>query len=225
MNTTETKPGTVRTGLGIPGTQASAWLSAITIGCVVFDMVALVLLHVLQPGIDPLRRAMSNYVLGPYGFLMTLVVLSAPVMMASLATGLHRSLAKPLVRSRLRMIPMGVAGLGFVLLAIYAKSSTVSDDIVTTADRIHAVAGFIGTLWVHVVMLLYSVRFRTDARWQPFARHSMLLAVAALITFALLFIIVPALALPAAGLMQRLNVFLILLWLFLAALRLRTITK
>jgi len=233
MNTPETNSDEIGRGLTDSEARTLERLSMITIACVVYFAVALALLHVLQPQFDPVKRAMSNYARGSYGFLFTLAILSIPVMMVSLGTGVHRTLARP-IWSRLRLIPAGIAGLGFLLVAIFPMSSTVDSsaaanpfighDIVTTADRIHGRAGLIAMLWVLFVMVFYSYRFRTEPRWQPFARSSMALALAAFATF-VAGLIVLAYGLPVAGALQRMLYAFMLLWSLLAALRLRAIAK
>ena len=49
-----------------------AWLALIAIGGIVYFIVAVVVLHFLRPEYNPINHAVSNYAVGPYGYLITL---------------------------------------------------------------------------------------------------------------------------------------------------------
>ncbi len=55
--------------------KQSSWLALIAIEGIIYFVVAIMALHVLRPELKPITHAVSNYAIGPFGFLMT----SAPL--------------------------------------------------------------------------------------------------------------------------------------------------
>src|SRR6266496_5548627 len=51
--------------------RQAAWLALAAIGGIVYFVVAVVVLHFLRPVYNPINHAVSNYAVGPYGYLMT----------------------------------------------------------------------------------------------------------------------------------------------------------
>lgn len=53
---------------------------------------AVVVLHVLRPEFNPVNHAVSNYAVGPYGYLMTAAFYALALSVFALALGLARSM-------------------------------------------------------------------------------------------------------------------------------------
>ena len=70
-----------------------AWLALIAIGGIVYFIVAVVVLHFLRPEYNPINHAVSNYAVGPYGYLMTAAFYVLALSVFALALGLFRSIA------------------------------------------------------------------------------------------------------------------------------------
>jgi hypothetical membrane protein len=145
-----------------------AQLAVVAIAGVIYFVVAVVVLHILRPDYDPARRVISNYAVGPYGFLMTIAFLAPAMSQFGLALGLYRGMAIG-SRSRIGMMLLGIAGLGDLLSAIFPTDVTPNDTPVTTIGVIHILAGVIGFLCLLVAMFLLSRRFKQDMRWQSFS--------------------------------------------------------
>src|ERR1700746_2469301 len=74
--------------------------SYVTISCVIYYVGSIVLLHVLRTDYDPGSRYLSEYVVGPYGALMSSTFFLLRFGSFALACGMWRS-----VSSRLRFLP------------------------------------------------------------------------------------------------------------------------
>jgi hypothetical protein len=201
-------------------------LSTITVVVIVLCVISIILLHLLQPAISPIRIPMSAYALGPYAPLFVFCVFCAPLIMASQAIGIHRSLQRPIIRSKLALIPAFIAGIAWLLVAVVHSHSLMDD---TIAARIHSGAFRLAMLWMLIAMLRLSVHFRTDDGWRAFAAPSMVLASTALVIFVATFVALytnyRTWVIPIFGALQRIMLALVLLWSFLAALHLRGIAR
>ena len=200
-----------------------AQLSMIAMVGIAYFVAAVAVLHILRPDYDPTQRVMSNYAVGPYGFLMIIAFLALAVSKFALALALYRGMT-PASRSRTGIILLGIAGLGVLLAAIFPTDVTPDDSPVTSVGVIHILVSVIGFLCLLAAMFLLSRRFKKDERWQSFSRPSLALALAALAAF-IAFMVIQATATPVGGIAQRIFVALYLLWLFLTAIRLRAIAK
>src|SRR6266702_3274230 len=70
--------------------KQAARLALIAIIGISYFFVAVVTLHFLRPDYDPVKRAVSNYAIGPYGFLMTTAFFALALSLFALALGLAR---------------------------------------------------------------------------------------------------------------------------------------
>jgi Protein of unknown function (DUF998) len=80
----------------IPETRQArqvAWLALIAIGGIIYFFVAVIILHFLRPEYNPVNHAVSNYAVGPYGYLMTAAFYALALSVFALALGLTRSIA------------------------------------------------------------------------------------------------------------------------------------
>lgn len=224
MNSLTDEGAPAGNGMSRDDAQALRWSSVLVIACALLFAVAIAMLHLLQPAIDPIKQTISFYATGAYGFLLPFTMLCAPVMMGSLAFGFHRSFARPLIRSRLQAIPSALAGCAFLLVALFPISS--NEGIVTTSDYIHVAAAYAGVLWVHLAMLRLSLHCRAEPRWKPVAQHLTVLAIAAFVVFTLFSpFLAPIRSRATAGLAQRFDIALMLLWCLLSAFRLRAMAR
>lgn len=224
MNSLTDESAAAGNGMSRDDAQALKRSSTLVIACALLFAAALAMLHLLQPAIDPIKQTISFYAPGAYGFLMPFTMLCVPVMMGSLAFGFHRSFARPLIRSRLQAIPSALAGCAFLLVALFPIRP--NEGIATTSDHIHSAAAYAGVLWVHLALLRLSLHCRAEPRWKPVAQRLIALTIAALLVFTLFSpFLAPILSRAAAGLAQRFDIALMLLWCLLSALRLRAMVR
>ena len=195
--------------------------SVTTIGAVAYMFGAIVVLHFLRPEYDPVTRVMSNYAVGPYGFLMTTAFFAVGLGMLSLALGIYKGVA-PVAQSRVGLILLAVAGVGFLIVAIFPTDVTPDDSPITTVGVVHILASVASLALFVVATLLLSRRFKNDERWLSFQRIAWSVALAGLAAF-IAFFVIKAFNLPIGGVGQRIFVMIILLWLFLVGNHLRSV--
>ena len=87
-------------------------------------MACVVALHVIRPRVSPIERRLSEYALGPYGWLMDTALMATAGGLAALAIFLTRSAGRP------RLVPAAlvVSAIALVLSAIYRLDVTDNGD-------------------------------------------------------------------------------------------------
>lgn len=174
-------------------------------GFAVYIAVTLAFL-LLRPDLDPLRRVMSNYAVGPDGALMGVAFIAsgaAALAMAILVLG---------VRARDRWARLGarliaLAGIGLFVAALFPTDVNPADTPVTQTGTIHVAAGIVTFLSLTVGCVALS-----HLAWR---RPAATLAVAIVVIAFIAFFVGVALDLRGAG--QRLFVYTAFVWLAAAA--------
>jgi hypothetical protein len=132
----------------------------------VLAVLMLSVLHVVQPELAPSSHMISEYAIGPHGWLMTL---SFAAFAASSAAALIA------VASAAWRTITGKIGLGFLLLASIGLAmgaafpmdpATTSPDAMSFSGRMHGVAFMIGVPGQILSVLLLSLALRKSARWR-----------------------------------------------------------
>ena len=181
---------------GGPVRRVTAAISRrIVFACVAWYLIVGLLLHVLEPEFDPRYRFMSEYVWGPYGWLMTttfFVLGLAAFTVAAGLRGVHHS--------------SWSARLGFGLLtvgAVFVCLAGVYKDFL-----LHLAASAVAIPSAILATLLLSWSFRNAGEWHAIHGATLVIALGMLALFASinLHFVMP-------GLLQRAFLFLFLLWL------------
>ncbi|MEI6727386.1 MAG: DUF998 domain-containing protein [Actinomycetes bacterium] len=207
-------------------TQArAAWaarLAALTIAGIVTYVVMVVIAQVRPPHYDVIKTAESDLAIGRYGWIMT----SAFVVRGALSLALVAVLAlvtRGVARSRLGLWLIGLWGAGALLLAVFPTDLPGATR--TVHGGIHALVAVAAFFAAGLGELLVSRRIAALDGWPAFARRAQRLALAALVVCVLA---VAALGLSAtthgglagvAGLLERVFLGLVLLWMLLVAVR------
>jgi hypothetical protein len=156
------------------------------VGGVAVFAAAVVALHVAQPALDPRTEAVSYYVHGRAGALLTVGLLSWGVASLALVLGLAKTLAGP--RAVAGRWLLGVWGAGVLLGGIFpADPAGQWDKPPSLAGMIHGQAAMIAFLVFPIGALLLARTFRADARWSADATLYHRLAVASALSLALFF--------------------------------------
>src|SRR5579859_8202713 len=74
--------------------KQGTWLALVALGGILYFVIAVVLLHVFRPELNPVSHAISNYAIGPFGFLMISAFFTLALSEFALALGLARSLTR-----------------------------------------------------------------------------------------------------------------------------------
>lgn len=203
-------PGTIE-----PTTRATGLsLAVIVLGLVA--VVAVTVLHVARGDVDPLRQMMSEYANGRLGLVMTVVFHATGLAAIALGVRTGRALRPgPLVAS-VRW-GLGLGGLGLVVAGIYEVGRPLDPE--TLEESIHSIASIMAFSLLVAAMGGFAVACRSDPRWRTYRPVATGLAVAA----GVLALLSPlATNAPWGGVVQRLLGLVVIAWLMLTAVRIRT---
>jgi hypothetical protein len=183
---------------------------------VVLDVVA----QALPPHYNPVTQAESDLAVGPYGFVMTVNFVVRGLLSLALIAGLQRGVA-PAARSRAGLVLVGVWAVGAFLLAIFP---TDVGGHVTVHGAIHVVVALLAFVAGVVGEGLVAARLGADSRWAPLRLVLLVMAVVAAVVLVALIggngHAVARLTGSVFGLVERVFLGLVLLWMAVAAVRL-----
>jgi len=186
-------------------------------------LILMAALHLLRPDYNPLRNFMSEYLVGPFGFLgtATAYVLAATLLM--LLAGLRLGV-RPSGFLTASCILMGVVIISVCVSAIFPIDQFPPDGrlpIFTRAGIIHVV--FAVPLFVSLIALLLILpsAYKRDEKWRSSSHVTLLLGFLTLASFVGFFLA----PFYLRGLAQRATGLPVLVWLLLTGLRLRQATS
>jgi hypothetical protein len=197
--------------------RAHSWLALVAIGGILYFVVAVAILHVLRPDLNPIRRAVSNYTVGPFGLLMTAAFFTLALSEFALALGFARLLT-PSKGSYISVLLLNFAGTGMVMTGIFPGDVKSLHPPGTITSLIHWIGAGLSFLSLMIAAFLLSNCFKTDSQWQSFQRSSFALSVItvlALVVFGIFAMI------GWVGIGERLYIAACVLWLLLASMQLR----
>src|ERR671921_2650135 len=153
-------------------------LALITIVGIADFLLSFTALHFLRPDVNPVLEPMSNYAVGPYGFLLTAADIGLFLAALALALGLYLGIA-----------PRGRSYVGLFLLALYGVSVLLAGifpiDVggeATTFGTIHNVVGNLSFFGFPIAVILLSLGMGKDERWRPFRRPALALSLVVVLT-------------------------------------------
>jgi uncharacterized protein DUF998 len=190
-----------------------AWLVLIAIGGIVYFIVAVVVLHFLRSEYNPINHAVSNYAVGPYGYLMTAAFYVLALSVFALALGLFFSVALKKL-SRVAILLLCLASSGIVVIGVFPGDAHALHPPATITGVIHWAAAGLSFLCIMIAAFLLSRSFKTDERFQRFQRLCFILALAmvgALLLYGILALV------GWIGIGQRIYLAVCLLWLLVLA--------
>jgi hypothetical protein len=169
----------------------------------------------VRPDVNPVLEPISNYAVGPYGFLLTAADIGLGLAALALTFGLYLSIASP-----------GRSYVGLFLLAVYGVSVLLAGifpiDVggeATTFGTIHNIFGNISFFGFPIAVILLSLGMGKDERWRSFRRPALALSVVIVLT-AILTIVGSNLGI-GFGVSQRIFNITALVWMLAVALHLR----
>ena len=174
--------------------------------------VLVIILHFLRPEMNPIRIAISDYAIGPYGFLMTLAFLLRGLGVASLVAGIASSTG--ILRSRAGLVLLSLITVGSFLVAIFP-----ADRQNLTALVIHSLSALLNFICLGIAALVWSRRFRTDPGHRDRARTSLILGWLMLLSTVGFWAVLGS----WSGLVERILEVFIISWLWFMAWQLYTI--
>jgi hypothetical protein len=161
------------------------------------SLILLAVLHVIEPEFDPSWRMVSEYALGPYGWVLTLSFLAMALSCAALFVT---------VQSEIRTIS-GKIGLALLLVVAAALTTaafftgdpiTSTSDQLTTHGNIHAFAAMVGVPGLPIAAILITRSLVRNPAWSSARRSLLWAANLTWISLVLMFLVI-ALLLPQQG--------------------------
>jgi hypothetical protein len=201
--------------------KQGAWLGLVAIVGILYFVIAVVALHVLRPELNPINHAVSNYAIGPFGFLMISAFFTLALSEFALALGLARSLTSS-KSACISVLLLSLAGVGLVVTGIFPGDVKSLHPPGTATAIIHWTSAGTSFLSLMIATFLQASCYKTDARWQSFHRPAFALAITivlALVAFGLLAII------GWVGIGERMFIAVSVSWLLAASVRLIAIIK
>ncbi len=174
----------------------------------VFTAVAIALLHVLRSDLDPFARAISEYVNGPYGPLMTATFFSQSLGSLALAAIMIRD---GLEQRRLRIgsVLLIVAAMGGIVAGVF-PADPASPYSRTLPGTIHMVAGLVRFLALSFALPLLSSALAKHSQFEKVAKVLRFLGVLFVITFLVSIFVLANIDLFGLG--QRAFIAMLLVW-------------
>ncbi len=176
-----------------------------------FFLLANAALHLLRRDLNPATHYISEYAIGRFGLLMSSALVILGVGTISLAMVMHATM-NPTWLARVGTVVLFVSGLSTILIGLFRTDGEGQPS--TVAGAIHGRAAFIAILCEAISVLILTAAFFRDRRWRSFRLVSLIFSIVVVISGALL----PVLQ---QGTGERLLVYTLVLWLFIAALHMR----
>ena len=188
-------------------------LARLAIIGIVYFIAAVTALHFLRPDYHPMRRLLSEFAVGKYGWLMASAFIALAIGSLSLTVGIKQTLTAT-----------SWANVGFILLFIWSACIFVDGifktDLMggedTKSGLVHVLAAFLSFLAVIAASFVLSSEFSLDAQWQTIYSLSIILAVLITVTF-IVSIYTLLVQQKFAGLGQRIFIISVLSWLLIIA--------
>jgi hypothetical protein len=176
-------------------------------------------LHFVRPDVNPVLEPMSNYAVGPYGFLFTAADIGGGLAALAMALGLYLGLAPP-GRSYVGLSLLGLYGVSELLAGIFPIDVGAET---TTVGAIHNIVGNIAFFGFPIAAILLSLGMGKDERWRSLRLPALVLAAVVVLTVALT--MVGFNIGIGFGVLQRLFNVAAMLWMLVVALHLRSLAK
>lgn len=190
-----------------------ATLGRLAVACAVYYFAVVVILHVAQPELDPVRHFMSEYVRGRMGFLMVTTFFALGFGVGALAVALRRTIANQRT-GKLGLILLWCGVVGLVGSGVFP---TDPGDPVTTTGKLHVVFGLLGLPALGVGLILVSLAFRRAKHWRSMTPIALLLAAIFMIGFlSIMFVFGGG---RGSGVAQRVAIGAVLVWMILVGRR------
>jgi hypothetical protein len=194
-------------------------LALLTIVGIAVYLLNFTALHFLRPDVNPMLEPVSNYAVGPYGFLAIAANIGSGLAALALTLGLYRGIA-PRGRSYVGLFLLGLYGVSELIAAIFPID--VGGEA-TMAGTIHNIVGNISFFAFPIGVILLSLGMGKDERWRSFRRTA--LAVSLFVVLTVTLTMVGSNLGIGFGLTQRLANVTNLAWMLLVALHLRSLAQ
>src|SRR5918996_3969379 len=194
--------------------RVTMFLALLGIVGIVDFLLNLAVLHFVRPDVNPVLDPISNFAVGPYGFLFTAADIGLGLAALALTLGLYLSVAPP-GRSYVGLFLLGLYGVSVLLAGIFPIDVGGETTMVGT---IHNIFGNISFFGFPIGVILLSLGMGKDERWRSFRRPA--LAVSLVVVLMVILTIVGSNIGIGYGVTQRIFNVTALAWMLLVALHL-----
>jgi hypothetical protein len=194
-------------------------LALLTIVGVAVYLVTYTALHFLLPDVNAVLEPLSNYAVGPYGFLAIAANIGTGLAAFALTLGLYLGIAPP-GRSYVGLFLLGLYGIS-ELMAAYFLIDVGAE--ATMAGTIHNIVGNISFFAFPIGVILLSLGMGKDERWRSLRRPALAVSVLAVLTVILTMV---GFQLGIGfGVTQRIANVTVIVWMLIVALHLRSLAQ
>ena len=201
---------------GTPSATRSTMTAVIAMFLVSCFGFAVIGLHFLRTDYDPLQRFISEYAVGPYSIIIRLAFFCLSTGSFVLVVALYGSIPRS-ARSYTALILLLSWSICVFVAGIFPTDLVGS--VETSSGNIHDKASLIGFISI-VLASFFLLRFRRDERWKKYYRSSLLLSVMMMLVF-LGFIASIITEFTFIGLIQRIFILFVLVWLVITSRRIQ----
>jgi hypothetical protein len=194
-------------------------LALLTIGGIAIFLFNLTALHFLRPDVNPVLEPISNFAVGPYGFLFTAADIGSGLAALALMVGLYLGIAPP-GRSYVGLFLLGLNGVSLLLAGIFPIDVGAET---TTVGAIHNIVGNLGFFGFPIAVILLSLGMGKDERWRSLRLPA--LALAGVVVLTVILTMVGVNIGIGYGVAQRLFNVAAMLWMLVVALHLRSLAQ
>jgi hypothetical protein len=168
---------------------------------------AVVLLHVLRPDLDPVRRRLSEYAVGRFGGLMTAAFVLFGCGLCALSRAVRPADATTPTLQALQVL-LGIAGVGMILSGIF--ETQIGSPVTAWREIVHSQASALAFVALVAAAVLTATAARGAMAWGPWRVAADAITVVATLSAAISPITHDG---PWAGLVQRVSYLAVLCWL------------
>lgn len=189
-----------------------------------FFVFTAIAVHIIDRRYNPIRDYMSDYVVGPAGWLFTIGIFAAALGGFALSAGLWRVLRPP-ARPVAGIALIALFAAGYALLGLFPTDILAPGELPTTmSGTLHIIGALIGWVSFPLGSFLTSRQFRHYPILAGSGRTALTLSYLAIATFTI-FLVVEALGLPVVGLLEKTFIAFRELWLLLVGFALLRIAR
>jgi hypothetical membrane protein len=206
--------------VGSPRNFTSTVVANTAIVCFSYSVLVLLLLHLLRRDYSVRSHMISDYGVGPYGWVMSSCFIAMSCGLLMLLLGVFRSGPRSAV-ARIGTLLLGIAAVGLVISAIFPTDLPGMPS--TRSGEIHDISFFANVGSIILATLLLSFSFGSDSRWRAYRPTALSLVSLILIAVVLQFLTLHR-GMPY-GYTNRLFVVVLFGWLLGTAIRLRAVAR
>jgi hypothetical protein len=208
--------------------KSSRFFGSCVVAGAILVLILVVALHLLRPDYNPLRNFLSEYAVGPFGFLLTAAVYVLAATFLMLLVGLRLSV-RPSAILTASCVLLGVVIISLCGVAVFPIHFVVIPldgsppnraavlAALTWTDIIHGLSSALFFASFFAVSLTLPSAYKRDEKWRSFSHPALFLG----FLFLAFFVGLVLAPFYLRGLAQRGMGFVILIWLLLTGLRLR----